>query len=696
MDKDEIFITIESKLNKLLYNSDINYIEFYTYLYNISIKIQKIKSKTIRIDVIDFYYAIYNKIKESINCYLVNIYDKIIENKCILQTYSIELNIFNSNLETINNLTEYFNNQLIKMDPFYIKLDFVVYGMNKWYENIIFKLLPFINIEIKKCLTFGYEEGFGDSYIDYEDELYYINELLEHIYYCISNNIIDSTIFDINIGNEINKYLIKIVVEHSTLIKDNPNFLIFINNFNTFYKKQLSLLNLETLQPKYKQLFNEKIVNKYEYIIKKTLNTLLYSIKIDKFKLYYSFEKYTIINLTYCLNYCYDIEFIDLSLIKWIDSYCVNSFASILDLIYLLNLLYIKLQETDQTTKLENIYKCTLYLYKKYLPNDKNIIEKYDKYIRDYLYKDNNIPLELFYNSISLYFSNYIEEELLFVYYKVFLIKRLNRYNFNSKYIEIEIDIIDILVNKLNISNLYKINIIKKDLIASKYYSNEFNIIYNRQSKLIITTDGIWNIKPKTYIFSNMYFNNIFNKFILDFSHFYNCKYQNKKIDWNYDISSCIINYNISVDKSIEINCPLKYGNILYEFNDIDTYIPSNKGITKYCNEMVKYGLLKINNGEYILNNDIKYKNITIKHVSNKLKKIKKSQKIELVFSKLELVELFIIRHVKAVNIMSETKLINDIQQKYDIDISLIHKILDRVVDNLYLIKEQNNYLYLI
>jgi len=44
MDLEEIFITVESKINKLLYNSDINYMEFYTYLYNTSIKIQQIKS----------------------------------------------------------------------------------------------------------------------------------------------------------------------------------------------------------------------------------------------------------------------------------------------------------------------------------------------------------------------------------------------------------------------------------------------------------------------------------------------------------------------------------------------------------------------------------------------------------------------------------------------------------------------------
>ena len=99
MDLEEIFITVESKINKLLYNSDINYMEFYTYLYNTSIKIQQIKSPSIRVDTIKFYYAVYDKIKESINSYIVNIYEKIIDNKSILQTYSIELNIFNDNLE---------------------------------------------------------------------------------------------------------------------------------------------------------------------------------------------------------------------------------------------------------------------------------------------------------------------------------------------------------------------------------------------------------------------------------------------------------------------------------------------------------------------------------------------------------------------------------------------------------------------
>ena len=691
MELDEIFITIESKINKLLYNGDINYIDFYTYLYDNSIKIQQIKSPSIRIDTIEFYYSVYNKIKKSINGYIVNIYEKIISNNSILQTYSIELNLFNDNLELINNLIKYFNNELSKIDPNYIKQDFVVYGMNKWYENITLKLFTYINKKIKQNLNYSI-----NSIEVEEEELYYINELIEHINYCYSNKIIESNIFEINIITNIYIYLEESLYKYSEIYKNNPIFLTYINNINNFYNRQLSVLNLEELQIKYKKLFNEKIVHKYEYIIKKTLNNLLYSININTFKLDYCFDINIIIKLNECLNYCYNNEFIQSTLNKWIDSYFVNDFAYILDLIYLTNLLYIKLEETGKSTKLENIYNCTLYLYKKYLPNDKSVIEKYDKYIREYLYKEKNIPLELFYNSLALYFTNYIDDDILFAYYKAFLIKRLNRYNFNNNYIEIEIDIIEELVYKLNTPNLYKINIIKKDLIASKYYSQEFNTIYNRQSKLIITTDGIWNIKPKTYNFYNTYFNTSLNKFTLDFSTFYNCKYQNKKLDWNYDASSCILNYYINEDKSIYIDCPLKYGNILYEFNDNNSYTPINKDINIYCNELVKYGILTLNNGKYILNNNIKYKDITIKHTNSKLKVIKKSQKREIVFSQKELAELFIIRSVKHVNSMNESKLIEIIKNKFNIIESLIHKILDKLVYNQYLIKEETNYLYII
>ena len=697
MDIDEILITVQSKINKLLYNSDINYIEFYTYLYDSSIKIQQIKSPSIRLDTIDFYYAIYDKIKESINSYMINSYEKIIDNTYILQTYSIELNIFNCNLEVINRLIGYFNNEVKKIDPNYIKLDYVVYGMKKWHENITIKLFPFINKKIKQQLNYENAENFNSD-LDINDEIYYINELIEHVKYCSYNKIIESNVFELNIGNSIYTYLENSLHKYSTIVKDkdNHNVITYINNLNVFYTKQLEILNLDELQHKYKQSFNNIIVYKYEAVIKENFNRILYSITIEKFKSDYCFEIDTIINLNNYFNFFHDIEYIQSTLNTWIDSYKVNDFGSILDIIYLTNLLYIKLQETDEHSKIEPIYNTTLYLYTKYLPNDKNIIEKYDKYIRNYLYKQQTIPLESFYNSLALYFNNYIKEDILFAYYKNFLIQRLNRYNFNSKYIDIEINIIEAICHKLNTTNVYKLNIVKKDLIASKIYSTEFNTIYNRHSKLIIITNGIWNIKPKTYNFSNTYFNICLNNFTLDFSTFYNCKYQNKKLDWNYDTSSCVLNYNINPDKSIDIDCPLKYANILCEFNDNASYSPNNKGIIKYCNELVNYGILNLHNREYVLNTEIKQKNITIKYCSSKSKAIKKSQKREIVFTQKELAELFIIRSIKHVNSMSEHQIIESTTQQYDIETSLIHKILDKFVDNLYLSREENNYFYII
>ena len=131
------------------------------------------------------------------------------------------------------------------------------------------------------------------------------------------------------------------------------------------------------------------------------------------------------------------------------------------------------------------------------------------------------------------------------------------------------------------------------------------------------------------------------------------------------------------------------------EFNDNDIYSPNNKGIIKYCNELVKYGILILNNSEYVLNTEIKQKNITIKYCSSKSKAIKQNQKKEIVFSQKELAELFIIRSVKRVNSMSEHQIIESTTQQYEIETSLIHKILDKFVDNLYLSREENNYFYI-
>ena len=45
---------------------------------------------------------------------------------------------------------------------------------------------------------------------------------------------------------------------------------------------------------------------------------------------------------------------------------------------------------------------------------------------------------------------------------------------------------------------------------------------------------------------------------------------------------------------------------------------------------------------------------------------------------------------------MSEHQIIESTTQQYDIETSLIHKILDKFVDNLYLSREENNYFYII
>ena len=160
-------------------------------------------------------------------------------------------------------------------------------------------------------------------------------------------------------------------------------------------------------------------------------------------------------------------------------------------------------------------------------------------------------------------------------------------------------------------------------------------------------------------------------------------------------MSTCILNYNIN-NLDINIEAPFKYGNILCNFNDtnmilVNDIIKEDKNI---YTSLVNYKILKLENNSYILNNDIKHRNIIIRP-SKILKQIKKKQNKKIVFTKSELAELYIVRIVKA-DTINEDILITNTCKKFDISKSETCKILDKLVSNDYLSNKNNNYLYVI
>ena len=692
----EFFIHLESTFNKLLYNNDIDHLKFYSDLYDYSIKIQKFKHKDSRKDLINFYSNIIEKVEFIIDAFLINVFEKIAVSNEILQTYSIEFNMFNEELITINNLMDYFKKELTKLDTTYTDICFVQFGLSKWYENVTFKLIKYTNSKL--CYYLDYKNKKVSS--PHDENIYYLSELLDTIFYCINKNLIDKNTFKNHIGNTVLTYLEKSLNQFETTITEDHNFLDYIHNINTFQTTKLNELNLELLNNDYNILFKTIILDKYEILIKIDFSKLLNKFDFKLFRTTYIINESFYTSLKNSILYCGDIQYIKDSLTNWLNGIiiCSDSFPEILDVYYFMTMIVDKIDwETDyrNSSIFKNIYNC----FESYFKQHKSTIENIDKYIRSHIYKQHLIPITYFYKMLINYFKSFVEndDDSIFIYYKNYLVKRLYYYNFNESYIRIELDIINALSENLNTPFLYKMDIVKKDLINSKHLSKEFNTIYNTNNNLVITTDGIWNISPKTYDFSNTEFNNKFNTFKTDFTTFYNCKYENKKLDWNNQLSTCTLDY-FTKDNNYEIECSLRLANILYEFNNKDNLELNDSYSKKDLEILFHYRLIKrCEDNTFKLNKkfNIKSNKLVIKNnVINK--KIKKKCNNEVVLSQKELLELFIVRTVKRINLLEETELLKLIKSKYDFDNDLINKTLKKMVENNYLNFDNNKYLYVI
>ena len=142
------------------------------------------------------------------------------------------------------------------------------------------------------------------------------------------------------------------------------------------------------------------------------------------------------------------------------------------------------------------------------------------------------------------------------------MVKRLYKYNFNKKYVEIELEILNYLSETIKSLCIHNLKTIKNDIYCSKKLSLEFNNIYSFNVNLTIMTPGIWGISPKLHKYSNNMFNKELTTLTNEVDIFYKYKKKSKNLVWCYDICSCIINYNIN-NELVEIECPLNYANIL-------------------------------------------------------------------------------------------------------------------------------------
>ena len=284
------------------------------------------------------------------------------------------------------------------------------------------------------------------------------------------------------------------------------------------------------------------------------------------------------------------------------------------------------------------------------------------------------------------------DNEEIFVIYKNYLIKRLYKYNFSKKYRDIESKLILEFQNKLKFYNIYKLKKINDDLYTSHELSNEFNNIFKQNSDLIITTPGIWNISSSKPDFQNKEFNEEFNLFIGKANEFYKCKYNNRDLNWNTQLSSCVLNYNIG-DKQIQLECSLDQADILFNFNKESVLtLKKSKGLVT----LVKNKIIIRDGNNFSLNNNFntKKKFISIRTYKPN-KKLKKKEEQEEIITKIDIISLFVVRKLKHDYILEKENLINQVNEKYNYDNDLINKTLEKLVDDCYIEFNNGKYKYL-
>jgi len=160
-------------------------------------------------------------------------------------------------------------------------------------------------------------------------------------------------------------------------------------------------------------------------------------------------------------------------------------------------------------------------------------------------------------------------------------------------------------------------------------------------------------------------------------------------------MTNCILDFNIN-DKIYHIECPIKYADILYYFNqsdiiDDDIALENNDTLELLC----QYKLIKKKNTIFTINYKFNYKKSHFTIKGSQTNKIKKKQEIHEIFTKKDLLELFIVRTLKHNKLEYET-LLTKIKNKYDVSSKFISEILNNLVDKGYLSNENNNYLYVI
>ena len=135
MNVDNFLDIINIRLNDLLNNREFNSNQFYKFIYNYTLQIQRRKSPDTRINVISIYNSINTLVSNTIINFTKHISNKIVDKVEFLEYYYSQSNLFIKNINIINHSLRYINNELLILESKFELIDYNVLAINKPFAS---------------------------------------------------------------------------------------------------------------------------------------------------------------------------------------------------------------------------------------------------------------------------------------------------------------------------------------------------------------------------------------------------------------------------------------------------------------------------------------------------------------------------------------------------------------------------------
>lgn len=685
----ETLKTYQAEVNKTLYSvntkSKSKYLDMYKLLYTKSLEIQKEKTVNIRHVIMNFYCDIIDITIETIRNYINVIYDKI---KNDLESYYITYNNLVKSLKIISKVIGFVNKELMRLEENYDVTNILKFGLKTWCDNILVRFTDTINKKVVYLLNYENKPE------DYEKETNIVSGVIDSIAFLINNEFIEPDFYQVKIIGYASNFLESKILNFSKIIDGTkPTFMETVDNFNRFYYKSISILSVDLLQELFDYKFDFYVIGTHKHHILDHLEAYLKEIDFEKFCEDYTLSNNIVCKLELCIRYLNDKAMIAKIIENFVNSHLSSikddDFSKLLDLNYLCYYLYYKITDLNILIGFK-ISKPLDTIFFKGEKDGKLLMKKLDKYIQETIYPGKNIPINYFQQVLTDYLKQFDDD--IYIIYKNALIRRLYKNDFKTEKINAEIKIIDYFIGNLKHCDIYKLLKIKKDLLESVVFTLELNKINNMNNRVILTTHGIWGISPTKINLSCQRFNDKFVEFKSSVESFHKLKYENRRLEWNIELSCCTLKY-----KDISLICSFAQANELYKFNETDT-IPYKE--CKVLITLEKYKLIKRDGENYILNPKFKSKSdvLDIKSRTCSTKKVKKRHDKEEAICKQDLLSAFVVRVLKQEKSLSKPCLLLKINEKYKFSETLVSKTIDKLVENCYIeFKEDDNtYVYVV